>query len=134
MREDREFLGFRASQLQVVLGSLGFLILVGYAFSSKSLVFGSQVQDAVTGKLLAGDISLAWGGYLMLIGSLAAVVGAFLDHLGVGPAIWPAPAKPSGSRPRRGYDRPGYRYEPPAGSYPTHQPASYDQRSNHYGR
>jgi hypothetical protein len=132
LSEDREFLGFRPGQLQVMLSLLSFLVLLGYAFSGKSLVFGSELHDAVTAKFGAGDISIGWGGHLMLLGSLTAAVGAFLDHLGIGPTVWPQSTGSSGYQPRPGQNLPGYGYQQPAG-YPPHQPASYQQRSGHYG-
>jgi hypothetical protein len=132
--EDREFLGFRVGQVQVGLALFSFLILVGYALSPKSLVFGSALNDAVTTRFAAGDVSLAWGGSLMVIGSLVAVVGAFLDHLGIGPTVWPPPEKPSGYQPRRGPDPEGYRRDPAASGYaqPGGYPGPYQQRSDNY--
>ena len=148
LSEDREFLGFRLSHIQVTLSLVGFLVLFGYAVSSKSLVFGSQVQDAVTAKFMAGDISVGWGGHLMLLGSLATVVGAFLDHLGIGPTVWPPSSGSDGYQPRRGQNRPSHGYEQAPGGYqqsghrqaahypahqPAHQPAPHQQQTGHYG-
>lgn len=133
--DEREFLGFRAGQVRVVLSLFSFLIFAGYALSEKDLVFGSTLNDAVASRFAAGDVSLAWGGHMMVLCSLVAVVGAFLDYLGIGPTVWPPPAKPTGYQPHRGPDPRGYRYEPPAAGY-TQQggyPGPYQQQSGNYG-
>jgi hypothetical protein len=133
--DEREFLGFQARQIRVVLSLFSFLIFTGYALSGKNLVFGSTLNDAVASRFAAGDVSLAWGGHMIVIGSLIAVVGTFLDYLGIGPAVWPPPAKPTGYQPRRGPDPRGYRYEPPAAGY-TQQggyPGPYQQQGGNYG-
>jgi hypothetical protein len=132
--DEQEFLGFQAGQVRVGLSVFSFLIFAGYALSEKNLVFGSALNDAVAARFAAGDVSLAWGGHMMVIGSLVAVVGAFLDHLGVGPTVWPPPANSTGYQPRRGPDPRGYRHEPPAAGYPQQggYPGPYQQHSSNY--
>jgi hypothetical protein len=70
---DRRFLTFRTSQLQLVVAAYAASILIGYALADKSLtaniaLFTEQVQ--------VGSGEFAWGGVLMLVGSLIAVIGA----------------------------------------------------------
>ncbi len=133
--DEQEFLGFRAGQVRVVLSLFSFLIFTGYALSGKGLVFGSTLNEAVASRFAAGDVSLAWGGHMIVISSLVAVVGTFLDYLGIGPTVWPPTPKPTGYQPRRGPDPRGYQYEPPAPGY-TQQasyPGPYQQRSGSYG-
>ncbi|MFC7479545.1 hypothetical protein ACFQX7_05190 [Luedemannella flava] len=64
---DREVLGFKPGQLAVGIALFAFLVMLGYALSRKTVY-----------------ISFSWGGAFMLIGALAAAVGAFLNHFGVG--------------------------------------------------
>ncbi|GAA1743439.1 hypothetical protein [Luedemannella helvata] len=105
---DREVLGFRPNQIAVGIALFAFLVLLGYALSRKTAY-----------------ISFSWGGAFMLIGALAATVGAFLNHFRVGgllplPNLRPRPAAPPAGQ------YPGAQY--PAGQYPTEQyPGGYAQ-------
>jgi hypothetical protein len=70
---DRKLLTFRNSQLQLVVAAYTASILIGYALADKSMqvsvaLFSSQIE--------VGSGEFAWGGVLMLVGSLIAVVGA----------------------------------------------------------
>jgi hypothetical protein len=60
---DKEYVGFRRSQVQVALGLYVFLYILGNLFAYHSF-FG-------------------WGGWLMLLFSLVALAGAVLGHLGM---------------------------------------------------
>jgi hypothetical protein len=123
---EREIAGFRPSHLSVGIALFAALVLLGYAMSRKT-----------------DYLSFSWGGAFMLIGALAAAVGAFLNHFGVGgllplptmrrPAGPAAPTYPAGGYPGQ-YPteqypggQPGYQggYTPPPGeAYP---PAGYGQ-------
>ena len=70
---DRKLLTFRTSQLQLVVAAYAASILIGYALAAKSLHVSSQV--------VVGSAEFAWGGVLMLVGSLVAVVGAVFTLL-----------------------------------------------------
>ena len=70
---DRKLLTFHNSQLQLVVAAYTASILIGYALADKSTqvsisLFSSQVE--------VGSGEFAWGGVLMLVGSLIALVGA----------------------------------------------------------
>lgn len=72
---DRRLLGFRTSQLQIVVAAYTASILVGYALADKSLQVSVSIQQA---QIQVGNGEFAWGGVLMLVGSLLAVVGAVI--------------------------------------------------------
>ncbi len=85
---DRSLAGFRASQVKVGLALFGFFVLLGYALSVKTLVYGSELQDQSIAQLVDGNLSYGWGGYVMLLGASTAALGALLDHFDVGPTLW----------------------------------------------
>ncbi|HEY9481602.1 MAG TPA: hypothetical protein VIR00_01445 [Micromonosporaceae bacterium] len=99
---DKEYVGFRRSQVQVGLGLYVFLFVLGILFAEHS-IFG-------------------WGGWLMLICSLVALTGAVLGHLNMlqEPVAIPTgrTSKPAGyqGQPAGGYAPPQDQagYEPPA--------------------
>lgn len=70
---ERRILGFRTSQLQILVAAYAASILVGYALTEKSFPVNVSFLDA---QLEIGNGEFAWGGVLMLVGSLLAVVGA----------------------------------------------------------
>ena len=85
--KDPEFLRFRAGLVQVGLALCALLVLFGYAVSQKQLGFGLDRFATTTDEIIANNLSrpqFAWGGYLMLLGALAAAVGALLNHFQVG--------------------------------------------------
>jgi hypothetical protein len=112
---EKEYVGFRRSQVQVALGLYVFLFVLGILFAEHS-IFG-------------------WGGWLMLLFSLVALAGAVLGHLGMlqEPVAIPtgrrsAPAAPAGYQapPAGGYTPPQTQggYQPPATNYtPGQAPA-----------
>ncbi len=132
--KDREFVGFRLSQLQVGLSFFAVLVLLGYALSAKTLVFGSEFQEEVIdifdNQGMGADLAFGWGGVLMLLGALVAGVGAVLDHLNVGPTVWPPQPKPAppypGAAPQ-GYGHPQAGYPPPAPGQPHGYQPGYQQ-------
>jgi hypothetical protein len=72
---ERRLLGFRISQLQIVVAAYAASILIGYALADKS----EPVSVALLGtQLRIGSGEFAWGGVLMLVGSLLAIVGAVI--------------------------------------------------------
>jgi len=80
---DRTLLSFRISQLQLVVGAYAASVLIGYALAEKSAqtttsaeFWGAKIQTGVT---QVGEFG--WGGVLMLIGALMALVGALLNLL-----------------------------------------------------
>ena len=111
---DKEYVGFRRSQVQVALGLYVFLFVLGILFADHS-IFG-------------------WGGWLMLLFSLLALAGAVLGHLGMlqdavaiptGRTSTPA-AAPTHQVPAGGYTPPQAQggYQPPATNYtPGQAPA-----------
>jgi hypothetical protein len=72
---DRRILGFRTSQLQIVVAAYVASILVGYALADKSLQVNVSFLEA---QVLVGSGEFAWGGVLMLVGSLLGIVGAVI--------------------------------------------------------
>jgi hypothetical protein len=103
---DKEYVGFRRSQVQVAIALYVFLFILATLFADHS-IFG-------------------WGGYLMLLLSLAALGGAVLGHLGMlqEPVAIPTgrtstPAAPTSYQapPAGGYAPPQAQggYQPPAG-------------------
>jgi hypothetical protein len=113
---DREYAGFRTGHVQIGLGLFLFVTLFGYATSAKSAIFGHDFAVQFTGVTQTGSLAMhfGWGGYVMLLGGLAAAVGAVLSHLEIGPIVYPQPPKPPAAYPPPGYGAPQY---PPAGQY-----------------
>jgi hypothetical protein len=72
---DRRLLGFRTSQLQILVAAYTTSILIGYALVDKSLQVNLSFLE---GQLQVGSGEFAWGGVLMLVGSLLAMVGAVI--------------------------------------------------------
>ena len=88
---DREFIGFKVGHLLVGIALFNFVVLFGYAVSSKSAVFGHDLAVQYGSRDFA--MALDWGGYLMVFGALIAAVGAVLGHLEIGPILYPPPPK-----------------------------------------
>jgi hypothetical protein len=102
---DKEYVGFRRSQVQVALGLYVFLFVLGILFADHSF-FG-------------------WGGWMMLLCSLVALAGAVLGHLGL---LQDPVAVPTGRKATpAGYQAPPAGYQaPPAGGYaPQQAPGTY---------
>ncbi|MQA27931.1 MAG: hypothetical protein GEU94_21305 [Micromonosporaceae bacterium] len=142
---DQRLLGFQLSQIQLMLSYFALIMLLGYALSAKTMLFGSELQDESFASQFDTDMSSGWGANLMLFGALATAVGATLGHLGVDPLIWPPPAKPEttahqaaqpgwgqqpgqpGQTAQQGYpatpypQQPGHGYSPPHGYAPPTQ-------------
>ncbi|MQA27409.1 MAG: hypothetical protein GEU94_18525 [Micromonosporaceae bacterium] len=116
---DRQLLGFRLGQAQLVLAYFAFVVLAGYALSAKTLVFGSELQDESFSDAPTGEMSFGWGGVFMLLGALAAAVAATFAYLDIDPVIWPLPGKAQlvGPPPQPG--QPAWGYQP----HSPHQPA-----------
>jgi hypothetical protein len=94
---EKEYVGFRRSQVQVAIALYVFLFILGVLFAFHSL-FG-------------------WGGWLMLLFGLVALVGAVLGHLGM---LQEPVALPTG---RTSTATPAPTYQaPPAGGYAPPQP------------
>ena len=74
----REVYGFKPSHVEVGVSLFAFFVLIGYALSDKADVF-----------------DFGWGGILMTIGSVVSVIGAIMNHLGLGPTLVPTAAKPA---------------------------------------
>lgn len=108
-------LGFGMGQLRFVFGLMSFLILFCLSVSKKTVLFGDdRPQLTQAGIQVDSTLSLALGGYLMLLAALTMLVGAALTLRGQGgPLIWPLPA---GLRARLA--RAAGQYEQPA---PIHQ-------------
>lgn len=123
---EREVAGFRTGHLQIGVSIFVFLVLFGYATSAKSIMFGHDLGVSITslGSSEGLDMSLGWGGYLMLFGSLVAAVGAVLSHLEIGPTVYPQPPRPVAPAPAGYPQQPGYppeqqAYPPAGGDLPT---------------
>jgi len=128
---DREVLTFSLPQLQLVLSLFAAVTLIGYAASRKSVLFGADYA-AVVGKAPATTafdtrLSLSFGGYLMLLAALVAVVGALLNVLGVERVVLPRPAKQTPApRPAPRTDSPFYGAAAPTSGSGAHaQPDPY---------
>lgn len=113
---DREYVGFRRSQVQVAIALWVFLILMG--------------------TWIAAGSEFGWGGFLMVLFALIALVGAVLGHLGMlqepvaiptGRTSTPAAAPTHQASPAGGYapPQPQGGYQPPAtpGYAPGQAPA-----------
>jgi hypothetical protein len=111
-----ELLGFRLPQLELGLGLFMLVVLFSMVTSEKHVIFGAGARVQGEG---GADLNTGWGAILMLVGALAAAVGAVLTHLSVGPTIvpWPAAAA-TPAAPVQPYPQPGA--EPYAG--PQAQP------------
>jgi hypothetical protein len=118
---EREVAGFRTGHLQIGVSLFVFLVLFGYATSAKSVMFGHDLGVRITslGSSEGLDMSFGWGGYLMLLGSLVAAVGAVLSHLEIGPTVYPQPPRPVPPAPAGYPQQPGYPPEQPG--YPAAQ-------------
>ncbi|MEV0843555.1 hypothetical protein AB0I55_28920 [Actinocatenispora sera] len=123
---EREVAGFRTGHLQIGVSIFVFLVLFGYATSAKSIMFGHDLGVSITslGSSEGLDMSLGWGGYLMLFGSLVAAVGAVLSHLEIGPTVYPQPPRPAAPVAAGYPQQPGYppaqqAYPPAGGDQPT---------------
>jgi hypothetical protein len=118
---DKEYVGFRRSQVQVALGLYVFLFILGILFAKHS-IFG-------------------WGGWLMLVCSLVALAGAVLGHLGMLQELVAVPtrrkatpAAPAGYQtPTAGYQAPPAQagYQPPA--TPNYTPGQAPAQPPHQG-
>lgn len=75
---ERKLFTFKISQLQLVVAAYTTSILIGYALADKSLSVNVNLLDA---QLVVGNGEYAWGGVLMLVGSLVALVGAVFTLL-----------------------------------------------------
>ncbi|MCP2326265.1 FtsH-binding integral membrane protein [Hamadaea flava] len=80
---DRSLVTFRTSQLQLVVAAYAASVLIGYALTEKGSetttsaeFLGARIQVGAT---TAGEFG--WGGVLMLIGALIAVIGAVMNLL-----------------------------------------------------
>lgn len=91
-RSTPELLGFRLPQLEVGLGLFMLVVLFSMATSEKHVIFGAGAR--VQGEAGA-DLNIGWGAILMLVGAIAAAVGALLTHLSVGPTVFPLAARPA---------------------------------------
>jgi hypothetical protein len=76
--------GATLTGLQFGLGLFVFFVLLGYALSNKEMTFGLDEINEQARAVVNTDLSFAWGGMLMLIGALVALVGAVLNHFNVG--------------------------------------------------
>jgi len=124
---DREFIGFRIGHLLVGIAVFNFVVLFGYAVSSKSAVFGHDLAVQYGSRDFA--MALGWGGYLMVFGGLVAAVGAILSHLEIGPILYPPPPKPPATH-YPGYGMPQQYQQPPAppnAQWPTMPPPDATQ-------
>jgi hypothetical protein len=86
-----ELLGFRLTQLELGLSLFMLVVLFSMVTSEKHVINGAAARVHGEGQ---ASLDIGWGAILMLIGALAATVGAVLTHLSIGPAIFPRPAGP----------------------------------------
>jgi hypothetical protein len=87
-----EPLGFRLPQLEVGLGLFMLVVLFSMVTSEKHVIFSAGARVQGEG---GADLSVGWGAVLMLVGALAAAVGAVLTHLSVGPVVFPLATRPA---------------------------------------
>jgi len=122
---EREVAGFRTGHLQIGVSVFLVVVLFGYAVASKNGIFGHDLRISMSGSETDRlDMSFSWGGYLMLIGALAAAVGAVLSHLEIGPTVYPKPPRPAAPAPagypqQQGFAPPS---DTPTAPYPTVPP------------
>jgi hypothetical protein len=124
---DVRVLTFTLPQLQLVFALFSAMTLIGFAASRKSVLFGADFA-AVVGKIPATTafdtrLSFSFGGYLMLLAALVAIVGAVLNVLNIERTVLPRTAKPVS--PPRGAprtDNPFY-----AAATPTSGPGAHSQ-------
>ncbi|WP_178379811.1 hypothetical protein [Cryptosporangium aurantiacum] len=93
---DRGYLavfGLSAGQIRVLLAGFSFLVLFSFGVSSKTVVFGDdRPQLTEAGVMVDSTLSLASGGYLMMLAALILLVGTVLTARGAGGAVvWPLP-------------------------------------------
>jgi hypothetical protein len=119
---DPDLVGFRLTQLELGLGLFMVVVLFGMVTSEKHIIFGADARVQGEG---GASLGIGWGAILMLIGALAAAVGALLTHLSVGPVIYPWPAG-TGRPPAHGQAYPQttetQAFGPPAGAGPAAPP------------
>jgi hypothetical protein len=77
--------GATLTGLQFGLALFVFFVLLGYALSDKDMTFGIDEINEEAQALVDADLSFSWGGVLMIVGALAALAGAVLNHFGIGP-------------------------------------------------
>lgn len=83
---DPILVGFRLRQLEVGLTLFMFVVLLGMISSAKHVFFGAnRFQDADAFALSPLDV--AGGAVMMLLGAIVALVGAVLNHFGIGPVL-----------------------------------------------
>jgi hypothetical protein len=80
---DRTLFTFKMSQLQLVIAAYAASVLIGYALVDKSLLSGASVEFmGARMQVSAPQVAeFGWGGVLMLIGALIALIGALLNLL-----------------------------------------------------
>jgi hypothetical protein len=76
-------------QLQIALALFSFLVMLGYALSTKSVIFGSDYAQYLGDKTFAHGVSFSVGGYLMMIFAGLSVIGALLNLYRIGPTLLP---------------------------------------------
>jgi hypothetical protein len=88
---DRILFTFRVSQLQLIVSIYAASILIGYALTDKSLLTAVSVQfmGARMQVVAPPDGDFGWGGVLMLVSALIAVIGALFNLLRVPPLTRP---------------------------------------------
>jgi hypothetical protein len=77
--------GFTATQLEVGFGLFAFLVLLGYVLAEKQYVFGQELSPSFLHVSI--EPHFAWGGVAMLVGSIIALIGALLNHIGISFAV-----------------------------------------------
>jgi hypothetical protein len=123
-----DLVGFRLTQLELGLGLFTVVVLFGMITSEKHVIFGAGARVAGEG---GASLGIGWGAILMLIGALAAAVGAVLTHLSLGPVVypWPAGTTQSSPAPDQAYpaphDAPSYTPQPPPADAPPAGPQQY---------
>ncbi len=132
--DDRTVLTFTLPQLQFVLAAFPAVTLVGYLIARKGVVFGADYAEAL-GKVKATapfgtQLSLSFGGYLMLLAALVAVAGTVLNLLGIQRTVpLRRRSKPEPqSRPAPRTDSPFY-----GAAAPTSGPGVHSGQSIHSG-
>lgn len=117
-----ELVGFRLTQLELGLALFMLVVLFSMVTSEKHVIFGARARQFGE----SATLDLGWGAIMMLVGALAAAVGAALTHLAVGPVIFPRPAGPPQPPPYQPYPPPaGQPYGPPPQAGQPYPPPHY---------
>ena len=122
--------GLSLTGVQLGLALFAFFVLVGYTLSDKQINFG--LDEFADEEIRDFDLSISWGGVLMLLGALIALAGAVLAHMNIGPVFdGGAPAGQPGADPTQAIQQQQQQYQQ-TGTFPQQQQPGYPQQQQGY--